>query len=198
MYGQYGISETFKNCWALLLTKIWYPGARLVRRPFYLRGGRERFSYGPGFTCGYSCRFDLSGDGTPLRFGRNCKINDRVHISAYESVIIGDNVLMASNIFISDNNHGSYGANPSSPADAPDNRPIVTNPVKIGNNVWIGEGACILSCVSIGDGSIIASNAVVTHDVCPNTIVAGIPARPIKAWDYKTSKWVAARSSRAL
>lgn len=169
-----------------------------MRRPFYLRGGRKRFSFGPGFTCGYSCRFDLSGDGTPLRFGRNCKINDRVHISAYESVVIGNNVLMASNIFISDNNHGSYGADPSSPVEAPDDRPIVTNPVKIGDNVWIGEGACILSGVSIGDGSVVASNAVVTHDVQPNTIVAGIPACPIKEWDSRISQWVEAGSRATL
>lgn len=182
MFGQYGPSETFKNVWALLLTKIIFPGARLVRRPFYLRGGRKRFVYGDGFTCGYSCRFDLAGNGTPLVFGKNCKINDRVHISAHESVVIGDNVLMASNIFISDNSHGSYGANPSLPDMAPDDREVVTKPVRIGNNVWIGEGAAVMPGVTVGNGVIIGTNAVVTHDVPDNTIVAGIPAKPIKSF----------------
>lgn len=190
MYGQYGISETFGNFWALLMTKIWFPGARLVRRPFYLRGGRKHFSYGPGFTCGYSCRFDLSGEGVSLRIGENCKINDRVHISAHESVTIGNNVLMASNIFISDNIHGSYRGHPSDPTTAPDDRPLVTAPLSIGDNVWIGEGACILAGVHIGRGVVVASNAVVTHDVQENTIVAGVPARPIKRWDAASGSWV--------
>lgn len=180
MFGQYGPSETFKNVWALLLTKVLFPGARLVRRPFYLRGGKCRFVYGEGFTCGYSCRFDLAGDGTPLIVGKNCKINDRVHISAHESVVIGDNVLMASNIFISDNSHGSYDDDPSLPDMAPDDRKIVTKPVRIGDNVWIGEGAAVMPGVTIGNGVIIGTNAVVTHDVPDNVIVAGVPAKPIK------------------
>lgn len=180
MFGQYGPSEAFKNAWALLLTKIIFPGARLVRRPFYLRGGRRRFVYGEGFTCGYSCRFDLAGEGAPLVIGKNCKINDRVHISAHESVVIGDNVLMASNIFISDNSHGSYGADSSLPDVAPDDREIVTKPVRIGDNVWIGEGAAVMPGVTVGSGVIIGTNAVVTHDVPGNTIVAGVPAKPIK------------------
>lgn len=180
MLGQYGFSEGFKNAWALLLTKIIFPGARLVRRPFYLRGGKKRFIYGEGFTCGYSCRFDLAGDGTPLVIGKNCKINDRVHIFAHESVAIGDNVLMASNIFISDNSHGSYGSDPSLPDVAPDDREVVTKPVRIGDNVWIGEGAAVMPGVTVGSGVVIGTNAVVTHDVPSNTIVAGAPAKPIK------------------
>lgn len=182
MFGQYGPSEAFKNAWALLLTKFIFPGARIVRRPFYLRGGRRRFVYGEGFTCGYSCRFDLAGNGTPLVVGMNCKINDRVHISAHESVVIGDNVLMASNIFISDNSHGSYGADPSLPDMAPDDREVVTKPVRIGNNVWIGEGAAVMPGVTVGNGVVIGTNAVVTHDVPDNTIVAGVPAKPIKSF----------------
>lgn len=50
----------------------------------------------------------------------------------------------------------------------------------IGNDVWIGFEALILSGVSIGDGAIIGSRAVVTKDVPPYTIAAGVPARPIR------------------
>ena len=52
--------------------------------------------------------------------------------------------------------------------------------VSIGNDVWIGEGVCIVSGVKIGDGSIIGAHAVVTKDIEPYTIVAGVPAKPIK------------------
>ncbi|MDE7192107.1 MAG: sugar O-acetyltransferase, partial [Clostridia bacterium] len=53
-------------------------------------------------------------------------------------------------------------------------------PVKIGNNVWIGAHATILSGVTIGDNAIIAAGAVVTKDVPQNTVVAGVPAKIIK------------------
>ena len=53
-------------------------------------------------------------------------------------------------------------------------------PVEIGNDVWIGNGACIMGGIKIGDGAIIATNAVVTHDVPPYAIVGGVPARVIR------------------
>lgn len=67
-------------------------------------------------------------------------------------------------------------------------RPIVEQPwhthktgVTIGDDVWIGAGACIMPGVTIGTGSVIAANSVVTTDVDPNTIVAGIPARFLRS-----------------
>ena len=50
----------------------------------------------------------------------------------------------------------------------------------IGNDVWIGYEALIMSGVTIGDGAIIGARAVVTKDVPPYTIVAGVPAKPIR------------------
>lgn len=52
--------------------------------------------------------------------------------------------------------------------------------VTIGNDVWIGHGAVIMPGVSVGSGAVIGANAVVTHDVAPYEIVAGVPARPIR------------------
>ena len=56
--------------------------------------------------------------------------------------------------------------------------PSVT--VEIGNDVWIGEGACLMAGVKIGDGTIIGAHAVVTKDVEPYSVVAGVPAREIR------------------
>jgi acetyltransferase-like isoleucine patch superfamily enzyme len=52
--------------------------------------------------------------------------------------------------------------------------------VRVGNNVWIGYGACILRGVSVGDNAIIGTSAVVTRDVPANAVVAGIPAKVIR------------------
>ena len=56
-----------------------------------------------------------------------------------------------------------------------------SEPIKIGNHVWIGMGATILSGVHIGDGSVVAAGAVVTKDIPPNTIVGGCPAKIIRS-----------------
>lgn len=61
--------------------------------------------------------------------------------------------------------------------------------LKIGNDVWIGYEAVILSGVTVGDGAIIGTRAVVTKDVPPYTIVGGVPAKPIrKRFDEDTIK----------
>ncbi|TPJ57084.1 DapH/DapD/GlmU-related protein [Mesorhizobium sp. B2-7-1] len=53
-------------------------------------------------------------------------------------------------------------------------------PVSVGHDVWIGHGAVIMPGVAIGNGAVIGANAVVTHDVAPYTIVAGVPAKPLR------------------
>jgi acetyltransferase-like isoleucine patch superfamily enzyme len=50
----------------------------------------------------------------------------------------------------------------------------------VGNNVWIGYGACILRGVTVGDNAVIGTNAVVTRDVPANAVVAGVPARVLR------------------
>ena len=56
----------------------------------------------------------------------------------------------------------------------------MTKPIEIGDHVWIGLRAIILKGVKIGNGSVIAAGAVVTRDVPPYSLVAGVPARVIK------------------
>ncbi|MBZ9625186.1 acetyltransferase [Clostridium sp. FP2] len=195
MRNKYSLSETISTAYALICTKLFYKGARLIRRPFYCRG-KSRLQYAEGLTTGHHCRFDLLGEendnSKKLVIGKNCKIGDNVHIVANEKVIIGDNCLMASKIFISDTSHGEY-ANvtvDSSPDVPPDERTLYMSPVSIGNNVWIGENVCILLGVSIGDGCIIGANSVVNRDIFNNCMVAGSPARVIKKYDNKTGQWI--------
>lgn len=189
MRSQYGMGEFLGNCIYLAYTKLRFPGARLVRLPFYLRGGKARLRYGRGLTVGYGCRFDLAGKGVVLEIGDNCKMNDRVHIVAHESVRIGGNVLMASNIFITDTSHGSFTEGASAPDVAPDDRQLVTKPTRIGDNVWIGEGVCIMPGVEVGDGCTIGANSVVTKSVPANTVVAGVPANAIRRWSEESRAW---------
>lgn len=190
--GRYSLGEAARNAYALVLTRVFFPGARLVRRPVYFRG-RSHATLGAGLTTGYGCRFDLSAPpsgGPSLVIGPNCSMGDHVHVVASDHVAIGANCLMASKIFISDTSHGRYrGTNQSRPDSDPNQRPLETRPVLIGDNVWIGDNVCILPGVSVGDGAIINANAVVTKDVPPASIVAGVPATVIKRWNERTAEW---------
>lgn len=195
LFGNYfTFSEILKMAYSTIITRLFYPKALLIRRPFYLRG-KPRFQYGSGFTTGYNCRIEIfaeKGDKSKkLILGKDCKIGDNVHLAASESVIIGDNCLMASKIYISDTSHGIYSGevNISTPFEHPESRTLVTSPVKIGNNVWIGENAVILSGVTIGDGCIIGANSVVTKSIPANSIVAGAPAKVIKQYNEATGNW---------
>ncbi len=118
-------------------------------------------------------------DNPQLVIGDNCRIGVRSHISAAVGIRIGDNLLTGPNVLITDNSHG---ASSRELLDFhPQSRPLFSKgPVTIGNNVWIGQNACIMPGVTIGDGAIVAANSVVTHDVPAYSVAAGIPARVVK------------------
>lgn len=183
--GYYSLSETVKNAYSLILTKLFLSPARLIRRPVYIRG-RKGMSFGPGFTTGYRCRFEMLGTEITLKIGKNCKIGDNVHIVASKQVTIGDDCLFASNIFISDTNHGTGEESPLTP---PDSRPLNAKPVSIGKNVWLGEGVAVLPGAVIGDGCIIGAHCVVKGEIPPYTVAVGSPAKPVKRYNFETNTW---------
>lgn len=119
-----------------------------------------------------------------LFIGHNVNINDFVHIACCGEITIGDNVLMAGKVFLSDHSHGVY--NGTMPENklliAPLERDLVVSSVTIGKNVWIGENAVILPGVTIGDYAIIGANSLVNKNVPERAIVGGTPAKVIKSY----------------
>lgn len=154
--------------------------------PFRMFVKNHRYiSIGDNFSCLWNTRleaWDRYYDQvfTPeLIIGNNVSINSDVHIGCINKVVIGNNVLMASRIFISDHSHGDITA--EALELPPVQRKLVSKgPVIIEDGVWIGEGVSVLSGVTIGRDAIIGANAVVTQNVPPRSVVAGIPARVIK------------------
>jgi lipopolysaccharide O-acetyltransferase len=103
---------------------------------------------------------------------------------------VGDDVLVASKVYISDHAHGFYKGNKqSNPKIPPSEREYDISSVYIGNRVWIGENVCILPGVSIGDGSIIGANSVVNNNIPTNSIAVGSPAKVIKFFNENDKKW---------
>ena len=145
----------------------------------------QYISIGDNFSSLYNLRLEAidifeSEKYTPeLKIGNNFICNTDVHIGCIERIIIGDNVLLASRIYISDHSHGAVTAEEMH--IPPARRKLATKgPIVIEDNVWIGEGVCILPGVKIGRNSIIGANAVVTKSVPPFSVVAGIPAKVIR------------------
>lgn len=129
------------------------------------------------FSCGENAvikRRAYFGTGTHLKLGANSQLGENSRVE--HDTVIGDNVMMGLEVLILSTRHAH------SSIDIPIiNQGYATRaPVKIGDGVWIGARAIILPGVKIGSNSIVASGAVVSKDVPPNTIVGGVPAKIIK------------------
>jgi acetyltransferase-like isoleucine patch superfamily enzyme len=116
--------------------------------------------------------------GGEVNVGAKTVIGQECTISAFQHISIGRECIIADRVMLIDFDHGVVEVE----------RPIrqqgiYKRDVRIGHNVWIGYGACVLRGVTIGDNSIVGTNAVVTKAVPANAVVAGVPARIIRMRD---------------
>ena len=116
----------------------------------------------------------IQGSGN-LKLGKNGNLGSFCVIGVNENITIGKYVMVAESVSIRDTDHNFEDV--SIPMR---NQGVITDPIKIEDDVWIGHGAVITKGVTIGKGAIIGSNAVVTKDVPEYAIVGGVPARIIK------------------
>ena len=114
-----------------------------------------------------------------ISIGKRVSINNDVHIAAIDSIKIGDDVLIASKVYISDHSHGNTTVEDIE--IPPSKRSLYSKgSVVIEDCVWIGEGVAIMPGVVVGKNSIIGANSVVTRDIPANCVAAGCPAKIIK------------------
>lgn len=110
-------------------------------------------------------------------FGRNLHIGRDVFINAgccfqdQGGITIGDGCQIGHQVVFATIDHA---------LDPEHRHDISVAPITLGRNVWVGSHATILKGVTIGDDSVVAAGAVVTRDVPPRTVVAGVPAEPVK------------------
>ena len=116
-----------------------------------------------------------------IRIGGGTFLNLGVMVAAAELVEIGDHCMFANGCFITDSDHRF---------DDPD-RPVpwqgftTQGPTRVGDNVWCGAHVVITGGVSIGERSVIGANSVVTTDIAPFSVAAGVPARVLRTIEYR-------------
>ncbi|WP_435213647.1 acyltransferase [Luminiphilus sp. nBUS_16] len=119
------------------------------------------------------------GEGK-ITIGNGVLLSPGVRIACSDEITIGDGVMMANGAYVTDSDwHGLY--------DRVARSDLVT-PVRLGDNVWLGDGAKVLKGVTIGENSVVAAGAVVTRDVPDNVVVAGNPAQVVKQLDTETPR----------
>lgn len=112
--------------------------------------------------------------GAKIIIGNNVSINQGSFVVALKRISIGDNCRIGEYVSIRDNDHSWRD-----PTKLIREQGYDIKEVSIGNDVWIGRGAAIMKGIKIGDGAVVAANAVVTKNVEPFMVVAGVPAREI-------------------
>jgi lipopolysaccharide O-acetyltransferase len=188
-----------------------YPFRKLRNRMLAAKLGVRRLQIGSGsYLRGLSAvqmgENFFAGQGFWLEavtFNNNHKFNPRIvigdnvsvsfwsHIAATNYVEIGDNCLLGSKVIITDHNHGQYGAPHTSPIVSPALRPLDSDKVVIiGRNVWLGDGVVVTPGANIGEGSVIGANSVVGGTIPPFTVAAGVPAKPLKKYDFELKQWI--------
>ena len=122
------------------------------------------------------------GHGTKIRsheglveIGAKTVMGQECTISSFQHVSIGRECVIADRVMLIDFDHGVVEVE----------RPIrqqgiYKRDVRVGNNVWVGYGACFLRGTTTGDNCIVGTNTIVTKDIPDNAVVAGAPARLVR------------------
>jgi acetyltransferase-like isoleucine patch superfamily enzyme len=135
-----------------------------ISRPF----PDGRVELGAGVRLHDGVRLFLDAPGATIVIGADTYLNRRTEVMAKERVEIGSGCAISWDVRILDTDYHSLDGRPA------------TDPVRIGDHVWIGSGATVLKGVTIGDGAVVAAASLVVKDVPAQTLVAGVPARVVR------------------
>ena len=172
--------------WVLGLRYLWFFKIRnrhIVTRGFVFLGPGAQIYCRRGFGRMELGRWIHIGRGSAIRCHEGfLRVGDKVvfgsndTVTCYLDVEIGRDCILADDVYIGDFDHRF--ADTSVPIRK---QGIVTSPVRVEDDCWIGEKASIMRGVTVGGGSVIGANSVVTHDVPPYSVAAGNPARVLRS-----------------
>lgn len=164
-----------QTLWAFLNPKLFLHAIKVLRFYSYSHvAPRARLTLGKGSAMAPNVSLR---NGERITIGRECHIGERASLWAgddFGSITIGNNVSLAPEVYITASDYQFVEGVPFR------QQPKRERHVNIGNDVWLGVRVVVTAGVTIADGCIVGAGAVVTKDLPPNTIAAGIPAKVIK------------------
>lgn len=176
----------YKSWWY----KLWSVGRYLLARAYYGKRFRCKRLSMIGQSCGVhifpggslSCRGRIIIDDHVMLYtrgvltlGKRFRINRYSRIVAHERIEIGDNVVIGQSVAILDHDH-RYARH----EDELTIEGYVTAPIKLGNNIWIGDKCTILKGVTIGNNVVVGAHTLIHKDVPSNVVVGGVPFKILK------------------
>ncbi len=167
---------TFKNKFRLFIAKhkLAFCGNRVwIDKNVELQRFPENISVKDNVVIKEGTRICACNVNAKISIGENTTVGFHNFFFASDSIIIGDNCLIAPFVYIVDSNHQ---AKKGILINQQEN---ISEKIIIGNDVWIASNVTILKGVTIGDGAVIAANSVVNKDVATSTVVGGSPAKYI-------------------
>ncbi|MBQ8246561.1 MAG: acyltransferase [Lachnospiraceae bacterium] len=170
-----------RNTYALLNKKKF---SKIGKKSYFMKpiflSGTQHIEMGEDVGIWHNARVEVidewkgKGFSPRLKFGNHINIGQDLHIACAEDIVIEDNVLISSGVFITDLSHVTDDYE-----KAVVEQGIITKPVKICEGTFIGKDSMIMPGVTLGKHCVVGANAVVTKDVADFTTVAGVPARVI-------------------
>ena len=175
------LRESLPNRSLMKLKCFWYglKGLNVKHNVYILKGAKilrflENITLSKNVIVKSEAQICSCNSEAKIFIGENTTIGNYTFIYASREIKIGNDCMISPFVYIVDSNHGtSLKINMNL-------QPNKTNPIKIGNNVWIGSHSVILPGVKIADGAIIAAGSVINKDIPSNTIFGGVPAKLIK------------------
>ena len=144
-------------------------------------GSDNKIIIGDNCRISHGCSFWIEGNGSVIRIGDDTSMNYNVHICAQEdnmTIAVGKECMFANNIIIrTSDSHPIFNMESHVRINPPAS-------VNIGDRVWVAAKATIMKGVTISSDCVVGFAAVVTRDVPPNSLVAGVPAKVVKSNIY--------------
>lgn len=166
-------------------------GAGVFVSPFIQSVGLDRVSLGDRSRISRNTRLlALKAYGSQsfdpqINIGDNVSIGFGCTLSCINRIEIGHDVTIGDNVYIADSHH-DYRDTKLGILD----QPLLPGQVFIGQGAWVGYGAFVAGNVSLGEHSVVGANSVVTRSVPAYTVVAGVPAKPVKRFSHELGQWV--------
>jgi acetyltransferase-like isoleucine patch superfamily enzyme len=122
---------------------------------------------------GHGCK--IRAHEGEVRIGAKTVLGQECTISAFQHVSVGRECILADRVMLIDFDHGVVDVEQPIRVQG-----IYKRDVRVGNNVWVGYGACFLRGVTVGDNCIVGTSAVVTRDIPDDAVAGGVPARVLR------------------